>query len=389
MKRIVLCLALVLLILSGCVPKKMETSQDEYRVGMWFSYNEVDRILNSSDYEGAFGTALENCARLGASDIFLHVRPYCDAIYPSKLFPLRKSAEGKGDILASFIDLTHKMGMRFHAWINPYRVRSADEDISKLDPDSPAVKWLTDADESNDKNVMLCGGVYLDPSSEQVSRLVLDGIRELLDGYDIDGIHFDDYFYPSGAVPDSEAYESYCNGVNKPLSLEEWRRAHVNALISGVYTTVKHYGKEKLFSVSPAASLENNRERLYADVEGWMKKGILDIVIPQLYFGFDYPLPEFRFEQLLKRWSDVPRKSGVELWIGLGAYKLNETAAADFKEWSENAELLLQQSELCRMQAGVSGQVYYSYTAVFSDEKINKQALEALLGKENYNVKKN
>ena len=137
----------------------METSQDEYRVGMWFSYNEVDRILNSSDYEEAFGTALENCARLGASDIFLHVRPYCDAIYPSKLFPLRKSAEGKGDTLASFIEMTHKMGMRFHAWINPFRV-SFDNDKTKLCKDHPALKL-----QSNDDIYVFENGIYFSHES--------------------------------------------------------------------------------------------------------------------------------------------------------------------------------------------------------------------------------
>ena len=391
MKKVsVFLLSLVLVLLCGCVKKSGGEPQNRaHSVGVWFSYNELDRFLEGN-LEEEYAKALENCKKLGITDVFVHVRPYCDAIYPSKLFPMRETAKGYDDALSVLIDVTHKANMRFHAWINPYRVRTADEDITKLPQDSPVSKWLNDDDSENDADVIFCNGIYLAPSSPRVRRLVIDGVRELLENYEVDGIHFDDYFYPTADEQiDGKAYDSYRNSTQIPLSLRDWRIANVDTLISGTYTAVKGYGEYKLFSVSPAASLEKNKQQLFADVEAWMSAGTVDIIIPQLYFGFEYPQKEFRFENLLAEWSAVERAENVELWIGLGAYKLNEASLADYAEWSSDSSILSRQTELCRQNTEVCGHVYYSYTALFSNEHKNKQALYSLLGKEEKYVEKN
>lgn len=391
----IMCVLAVLLMLAGCSQTgnkdaAQQVDQGTYIVGMWLSYTEVDKLL-SGDFKEGFSDVLENCKRLGVTDVFVHVRAFCDAIYPSRLFPLRDTAKGKElDILETMISLCHASSMRFHAWINPYRVRTADENIDALDAASPVRVWLEDEDTENDANVCFSNGIYLDPSRAEVRRLVIDGVREILRNYAVDGIHFDDYFYPT-AEPEFDAvsYNAYTSECEEPLELAEWRRASVNQIISGTYTAVKFFSNDLIFSVSPAASLRKNREELFADVAAWTANGCVDWIIPQLYFGFEYPENEFCFDTLLNEWKQLERADNVKLLIGLAAYKLSEPTAPDAAEWQNDAGLLAREVQMCRKQAEIGGYVYYSYTALFSDEEKNRQALERLLEGEREYVEKN
>lgn len=394
MKKL-LCIITAVILLAGCSPDNRAdtdepSEQKSHIVGVWLSYAEVDRLLEG-DLRENYSGVLKNCESLGVTDMFVHVRAFCDAIYPSKLFPMRRSAAEKDfDVLEVMTELTHNAGMRIHAWINPYRVRTADTDVNALDESSPARLWLEDETQENDANVCIWNGIYLDPSQAEVRRLVIDGVREILQNYKVDGIHFDDYFYPTAEPEfDKAAYNAYSAASKQPLELAEWRQANINQLISGTYTAVKFFSRELIFSVSPAASLEKNKTELFADVEAWTANGCVDWIIPQLYFGFEYPEEEFRFDRLLEEWKRLKRADSVRLIVGLAAYKLDELNAPDAEEWQAQTELLAREVRMCREEDEISGHVYYSYTALFADEEKNRQALEALLEGEREYVKKN
>jgi uncharacterized lipoprotein YddW (UPF0748 family) len=137
--------------------------------------------------------------------------------------------------------------------------------------------------------LLICeNGIFLNPAHSESRKLVFEGIREILNKYKVQGIHFDDYFYPEAEkINDGKLYKEYKNqgGV---LTIEEWRRENVNALVSGVYSLVKSCDNNMIFSISPSADIEKCRNVFYADVEKWCREeGFADYIIPQIYLGFE------------------------------------------------------------------------------------------------------
>ncbi len=366
MKRL-LCTMFVLILLAGCSTAEPNVTQEKqnYITGVWVSYSELDAMLQK-DFKAEFSLAVQNCTSRGITDIFVHTRPFCDSYYPSQYFPLRESAAVCDfDILEYMINICHQSGIKFHAWLNPYRVRTADSDISVLPDNSPAKQWLTDDSVDNNANVSLVGGVYLNPASSEVRQLILDGIREIVDGYAVDGIHFDDYFYPTvEATFDEQSYIAYCNETQKPLSLGDWRRANVNALISGAYTAIKFKNKDIVFSVSPSASIDENYNKHYADIAAWLDNACVDYIIPQLYFGFEYPDRNFKFENLLEKWQKEVAYTETKLLIGLATYKIGTQNEPDKQEWANGKEVINRQVDICKNDPEISGHIYFSYSSM-------------------------
>ncbi len=367
MKKLI-CAILVLFLLVGCTNHTAVNHENEkidYITGVWISFSELDHML-LGDFKAEFDTAVQNCKTRGITDMFVHVRPFCDSYYRSQLFPLRKSVEIHNfDVLEYMINACHASGIKFHAWLNPYRVKTADNDIAALPDDSPAKQWLSDDNPDNDINVSTVGGVYLNPASSDVRTLILDGIREIIDNYAVDGIHFDDYFYPTQeATFDERSYAAYCNSTQKPLKHDDWRRANINALISGAYTAIKFKDKDIAFSISPAASIKENYNKHYADISAWCESGCVDYIIPQLYFGFDYPVEEYRFDTLLAEWKKAIKPSDIELLIGLATYKIGTRSEPDREEWTNGAEVINRQIEKCKKSPDISGHIYFSYSSM-------------------------
>lgn len=368
MKKLI-CAILVLFLLVGCTNHTAVNHENEkidYITGVWISFSELDNML-LGDFKAEFDTAVQNCKARGITDMFVHVRPFCDSYYRSQLFPLRKSVEIHNfDVLEYMINACHANGIKFHAWLNPYRVKTADNDISTLPDDSPAKRWLSDDNPDNDSNVSTVGGVYLNPASSEVRSLILNGIRELIDSYAVDGIHFDDYFYPTQeAAFDEQSYESYCSAAQKPLKLDDWRRANVNALISGTYTAIKFKDKDIVFSVSPSASIKENYDNHYADITAWLDSDCVDYIIPQLYFGFDYPVKEYRFDTLVAEWEKITNRTSVKLLIGLSAYKIGTQSEPDREEWANGRDVIKKQVELCKTRDSITGHIYFSYSFMY------------------------
>lgn len=328
-------------------------------------------LSSAAGFKAEFDTAVQNCLSLNIGEIYLHIRSHCDSLCKSAFFPQNPLAAGLSyDPLEYALDACHKVGIKLIAWINPYRVSTTSTDINTLSADSPARKWLTDEVAENDLNVLFSNGIYLNPAEAEVRHLIINGINELLAGYALDGIHFDDYFYPTTDEEfDRQSYEKYRAETENPISLGEWRRANVNLLLSGCHAATKASGRAAAFSVSPIADIDRGFDELYADVRGWVKNGLVDEIIPQIYFGFEYPDKDFAFDTLLNEWTALAENEDVKLLIGLAPYKLNTESAADRDEWLGGTDIVARQIEKCRENGTVDGYLLFSYSYVFSPEE--------------------
>lgn len=381
----------VLVVLCACktAPKKAENIKPTAKTaGVWFSFGEINNMLSNGNFETELQKAVENCKLLKIENVYIHVRSHCNSLYPSKLFPLVKEAENYDyDIFEKMLTAFHQNGVKVHAWVNPYRVQTASSDIEALPKESPAYKWLKDESLENDVNVCLYNGIYLNPAESEAQRLILDGIKEIITNYDVDGIHFDDYFYPTQSEDfDSKSYEAYKQNAENPLLLYDWRRFNVNSLISGCYFAIKSKNPEIVFSVSPAASIEKNHTDLYADVSFWIENGYIDTIIPQLYFGFNHTDEDYKFEKLLNEWVTLCKKNReIELLIGLASYKIGTYSETDGAEWQTDTNIIACQAERCFENSAVDGFVIFSYSSLFSEEYLNSEQREALLKTINQN----
>ena len=211
-------------------------------------------------------------------------------------------------------------------------------------------------------------------------------MREILDNYDVDGIHIDDYFYPSADEKiDKKQFEQYVSSGGEK-SLGDWRRDSVSAFAAGLYSLVKSYGEDKIFSISPAGNLNGNSGKLFADVSLWLScAGYADIIIPQLYFGFENS--SMPFEKTAEQWSRAATNDCVRIVWGLAPYKCGKTdknAGAGEEEWVENDDILSRQLECVRALDRYDGFALFSYSYIFqqkSNENLKKemQTLENML----------
>ncbi len=359
--------------------------------GVWIQY--TDSLFSNTNEELFKKTVTEKftlAKESGFNAIILHVRSNADAAYRSSYFPFASSLTGTQgvdpgfDPLSVAVAVAHSLGLELHAWINPYRVSVTTDDVTKLCETNIARIWRTDGNPETDSYVIPWGGkVYFNPACAEVQRLVLDGIREILDNYDVDGIHFDDYFYPTADADfDIGSYAKYCRESEYPLSQGDWRRANVDTLVSAVYRLVKSYGKR--FGISPAAPISsNNSDRNYNEyfinVKKWMTTtGYIDYIAPQLYFGYEHKLESTRFDVLIKGWTAVKRLPTVELYIGLAAYKIGLENNSDLREWI-TCDNILAKEYLDANRYGAEGIIIYNHSSFFSSQRLNTAQRENLL----------
>lgn len=344
---------------------------------VWISYLELNFTgLNAEQSKQKVQSMFANAKDLGFNTVIVHARSHGDAYYKSSYFPYSSYITGTQgvdpgwDPLAYMVETAHSLGLKIQAWINPYRVSSASDDPMTLAENNKARQWLTDADTSNDDWAVKCkGGIYYNPAIPEVRRLIIDGIREIVQNYNVDGVHFDDYFYPTtDASFDTAAYARYASSGGT-LPLADWRRAQVNTLVSGVYQAVKNINSNMIFGISPAGNISNCYNSLYADVELWMSRaGYIDYICPQLYWGFEYPNAQFRFNNIADTWSNLKMHDGLKLYFGLAVYK-SGTVDAGSDEWIKNNDIIKRQIEYSRTKNNCSGIILFSYNYVVSNDE--------------------
>ncbi|MDY5949386.1 MAG: family 10 glycosylhydrolase [Oscillospiraceae bacterium] len=337
--------------------------------GIWIScYDYISAAGKTrSEYKAETDKMFKNIAACGFNTAFVHMRAFSDAFYESDIYPYSSFVAGTEgaplpfDPFKVILESAKKYGISVHGWINPFRV-STKNDPSLLSASNPAKKIL-DGGNSEGEVCILKNGIYYNPACVSNHKLILDGVREIIGKYDIDGIHIDDYFYPSTDKSiDSKQYSQY-KASGGALSLAEWRRASVNSFVSSLYSTVKATNSNLTVSISPAAQIEKNKNELYADCALWLSsKGYADIIIPQIYFGFEHETLDF--QSLLAEWAALPRNPQIKLVCGLAAYKCGKNdayAGAGSAEWQENTDILARQLKCIRKNKNYSGFVVFSY----------------------------
>ncbi len=311
----------------------------------------------------------------GLNTLIVQVRPFADAIYPSEIFPMSeyvfKDKIPEFDVLEIMINTAKEFGLSFHAWINPYRI-SNDNKSENLNPLSPAMSFI----ENDAEDVAITDkGIYFNPASLSAQKLIIDGVRELIEHYDVDAVHIDDYFYPTVDESfDSTLYEKYVGSGGK-LSLSDWRRENVNSLVSGIYSAVKNYNPDILFGISPGGNIDYNYNNLFADVKLWCSSvGYIDYIIPQIYFGFDNSNKPFK--ETAEEWSSLINNN-IKLYCGLALYKsgvVDEFCKDEISrnEWVENNDIIKRQIEFIRKIPVFSGFALFSFRnlSVFSNKNL-------------------
>ena len=367
-----LLIIFLLLIVYLIIPEdklKEEIKEEEMRA-LFISYIELGNNLRGKDeknMKNAIDNMIDNASNFGFNTILLQVRSFSDAIYKSNIYPSSRSVvntEGDTlpfDILKYFIKKAHQKNLQLHAWINPYRISNTN-DTSLISKDNPAYSLL------NTKSVkILDTGIYYNPASTIVESLILKGIEEIITNYDIDGIHFDDYFYPNSSDIDEEEYNKALE-ENNNLSLREFRLNITTSLIKKTYDLVKSANKSLLFGISPDGNIDNNYNSNYIDTRLFCSKsGYLDYIMPQVYYGFLNSTKPFA--ETIKSWNNLITND-ISLIPALAFYKtgtIDKYAKEGSNEWLEYNNIIAREVILSRELSNYSGFSIFRYDSLFGN----------------------
>ncbi len=321
--------------------------------------------LTSQQQQEEYVKLLDLLKSVGMNAVIVQVRPTADAFYPSSYEPWSEylsGTQGKApepyyNPLAFMIEQAKKRGLEFHAWFNPYRVSMKDTmNFAEGHPIHKHPEWF----------LKYGGKLYYDPGHPQAQEFVLQSIMETVRHYDLDAVHFDDYFYPyriaTEVFPDSVSYNTY-GKLSYPL-IDDWRRSNVDFFVKELSSRIKREKPHVKFGISPFGVWRNkdkdpdgsdtqagqtNYDDLYADVLKWLKEGWIDYVTPQLYWNIGFKVADYAV--LLDWWSK--HSFGKHVYIGQGIYRVGG------KGW-ENPEELTNQIRLNRNYSEVKGSMFFN-----------------------------
>src|SRR5690242_5399571 len=325
------------------------------------------KFLSSDAQKEEFIHLLDMHKRNGMNAVVVQIRPAADAFYPSQFEPWSEFLTGKQgtppnpyfDPLKFMITETHKRGMEFHAWMNPYRAvfniyksSVSPTHITRLHPE-----WFITYGHTK----------YFDPGNKEAQKFVVNVVRDVVKRYDIDAIHFDDYFYPyhipGKEFMDTASYRKYGNG----MSLDDWRRSNVDSIIRHLSIAIKEENKYCKFGISPFGVWRNNDDDpegsntrssvtnyddLYADILLWLKNKWIDYVTPQLYWEINKKYLDFK---VLADWW-ARHTYGRQLYVGQGIYRALEPHSY---AWHRKDELP-NQIKFLRKYPQIQGSLYFS-----------------------------
>ncbi len=336
---------------------------------------------------------LDNCKSMGFNAVFLQVRPCGDAFYNSSIFPWSKYLTGTQgvapdndfDPLQFAIEEAHNRGIQLHAWINPYRITNSSSDNDKLASNNPAV--LNPGLVLTDSN----GKMYYNPGDSASIELIVNGAVEIVENYDVDGIHMDDYFYPDASFNDDTTYSFY---KEEYPNKADWRRANVNKLVQTLDERLHSVKPSIQFGISPRGIWANKDEMaegsdtrgggsystIYADSRAWVKNGWVDYIMPQIYWNIGYEIADYTV--LCNWWSDVVSDTDVRLYIGEGAYRTTSSTLPAWKGEAGTNELRTHIAD-GRNNPNISGYCCFTY-----NDFIENGSIYALMQEVNSSDKK-
>lgn len=342
-------------------------------------------VLKAPDYEARIQSSkdelcaiLDRSVEMNLNAVFFQVSPEGDAFYKSNIVPWSRYLTGTFgsdpgfDPLEFAIEEAHKRNLEIHAWFNPYRVSMDTKDATKASLDIEKSVYR-----EHPEWIKTSGGRFvLDPGIPEARKWVVSRVMEVLNGYDVDGIHFDDYFYTEakqGELNDTGTYEKYNNGQFSNIG--DWRRNNTYLLIKEVSQKVRTAKPWVKFGVSPSAIWGNisdghpdgsntttsytNYERCFADTKRWVSEELLDYIAPQIYFTFSYR--RAAYNELANWWANVCKGKNVHLYIGQALYKVNDDSDPDFKGANAVQEFS-RQLDLNTSTPGIKGSIMFRYS---------------------------
>lgn len=351
--------------------------------GMWISFFELETALkgrSEASFRQNIIEILDNVTATGFNTVFVQVRPYADALYPSNYFPwsyLATGTEGVDpgfDPFAIVMEESKARSLRVEAWINPYRVRAGLSKDEPMSGQNQASVWLN---AGNSAVLQYDGCVYYNPASKSAQELIVNGVKEIVERYDVDGIHFDDYFYPTTNLSfDKASYQQYRSSGGK-LSQGDWRRENVNTLVRAVYEAIKTIDSSVVFGISPQGNTSNNYSQQFIDVEKWLQNpGYIDYICPQIYWGYNHKSAPF--QATVEKWNRMAAKGDVALYVGMGAYRLgtiDSGAGSGKNEWKGTQNILSRMVQTSRQQSQYDGFVMFRYDSLYNPSpEIKSQA---------------
>ena len=375
MKKILVIIILSIVLISNIKLDRTSIQKEETRA-IFVSYIELNKYIKGNDYEISkrnIRKIIKNIKKLKCNTIILQVRSASDAIYKSNIYPMSLNIvnteyDDYYDVLDYFIKESHKSNVKVIAWINPYRIRTTC-DKTTITEKNPAYKYLdTDI-------VYINNGIYYNPSKQETEDLIVKGVEEVLN-YDVDGILFDDYFYPDNNI-DKKDYEEYIKN-NEFIEEKDYRLNIVNKMIKRVYKTCKN--KNIKFGISPDGNIDNNYNKNYADVKYWLKSNeYIDFIMPQIYYGFYNSTRDYI--KVTKEWENLIENKDIELYIALAFYKVgmeDKYAKSGFNEWIDNDNIIMREILLSRNLKNYKGFSLFRYENIFNEEIYTKTSIKEI-----------
>lgn len=353
---------------------------------------------------------IANIASYNMNTIVYQVRPSSDALYYSKLNPYSRfvtGVEGKDpgfDVLQFVIEEAKKYNIKIHAWMNPYRVQTSTLNVEEKPLEVAKQEFLESLDNMNfakkhPEHTIVDGAnkIILSPSHPEVIDFVTKTIIEVVENYDVEGVHIDDYFYPYAKIPYEREEQDYLKyRLNQDETFDDWRRRNVDTMIENIHNHLKKSfsktGKKVLFGISPFAIYRTHSSikeggwdqgsynaegalqcysELYSDVYKWMKEGWIDYVVPQVYFPFERQ--DVTYHDLVKWWNNLAKKTNTILYIGQGLYQMGSNEV-----WQNPQEIKNQLQFNCQYDH-VSGVIFFTYRdLVKGQNEIKDQALDTI-----------
>lgn len=341
--------------------------------GVWISFLEIREMPSKSpaEFRKAIGEVYDNCVSLGINTVYVHARSHGDAYYDSDLFAYTKYLSGGFDALEIMIDEAHKRDLSFQAWINPLRGCEA-KDAARHDGYLLG-EWIKDGKRAVNVN----GVYYLNPAYDEVIKLITDGAAEIVSNYDVDGLHIDDYFYPTtDASFDKDAFRS--SSYN---NLSEFRFANCDRFVKELYKAVKACNSNAVFGISCQGNLQNNYDYMYADVKKWCtEEGYTDYIMPQIYFGFENASQPFA--ECVRTWDNLALSGNkIPLIVGITFSKIGveDTWAgrSGKREWITDKEIVKRQFLESMEQQAYGGICLFSYKNIFTPAASVKAQVDA------------
>ena len=324
---------------------------------------------------------LDLAVQLKLNAIIFQVRPHCDAFYNSPFEPWSYYLQGRQgvgpgyDPLQFWIQEAHKRGLELHAWFNPYRMRHpkmkgdyAAKSIAKRRP-----QW---------GYALKNGYAWLDPGLKDVQDYSIKIIMDVVNRYDIDGVHLDDYFYPykdymhKGVFPDAQTYGAYRRAGGN-LVLADWRRDNINRFVQKLSNSIKASGKLIRFGISPFGIWKPNHpvgikgmnpyEQLFADSRKWMQEGWVDYIAPQLYWSTESK--DHNFTRILDWWRSQNIKN-VNIYPGLAIYKV--------PQFREGANQILRQIQVINQRQDVRGYIHFNLKPILDNRQTSSTLIRGV-----------